>query len=170
MDKYVKEERKKERERKEEAATLKEMSNIKENPALKELEEPFNDADFVTVADDNKVENPFVELRNLITSKNIEVKTILTPRQVTINHKLRTVSEQLRSSVAVLKRSGISKERIDNINLVSQMIHNFSYDWLTLIINKDGTSRKQFIEALHKGAEKAEEAKNAALQSRTLAL
>lgn len=89
-----------------------------------------------------KIENPFVELRNLITEDGIDVKTVLTSDQVLHMHKLDMMEELLGEDAQAL-----------------QMLRRFKQTYMKFIINKDGLSRKQFIEALHKGAEKAEQAR-----------
>lgn len=104
-----------------------------------------NERDFFDSAEDardDKVENPFVELRNLITGQGIDVKTVLTSDQILHMHKLDMMESLLSEDPEAL-----------------ETLRRFKKTYMTYIINKEGLSRKQFIEALHKGAEKAEQAK-----------
>lgn len=114
-----------------------------ESPGL--LDDDFESYDRRAGQDDN----PFKELENLITDKAIDVKTFLTDRQVVLMHKLETLKQ-------IYEDAGDSEG--------AAMIRHFSQRFMTLIINKDGLSRSQFIEAIGRGRERAEEAKREKLQ------
>ena len=89
-------------------------------------------------------DNPFKELENLITSKDIEVKTFLTDRQVVVMHKLGNLYD-------IYQEAGETSS--------AKMIKNYARTFMTLIINKNGLSRTQYIEAIGRGREKAEESR-----------
>jgi hypothetical protein len=99
-----------------------------------------------------KIDNPFIELRHLITNKDIDVKTILTDEQIVMAHKLNNLSH-----ILIMSEDEDAEKGAERLNF-------FINNMFSLRINKDGTSRKQFIEALHKGSERAEQAKNERLQ------
>lgn len=101
---------------------------------------------------DKEENNPFKELRHLITDQHIDVKSILTEKQVTVNHKLNTLQ-----NLFEMEDSSEARKCAD-------MLKHFSNRYMTLVINKDGLSRKQFIEALHRGGDKAEEARRFRLE------
>jgi hypothetical protein len=100
--------------------------------------------------DDN---NPFKELRHLISDQQIDVKSILTDKQITVNHKLNTLQN-------LFEMESGSEEA----QKCAQMLKHFSNRYMTLVINKDGLSRRQFIEALHRGGDRAEEARRFRLE------
>jgi len=110
------------------------------------------DSDIAESENDN-YDNPFKELRNLIDDKKINVKTILTENQIIINHKLDGIC-----SILDNQKDEYSKK-------ASELISRFSKQFMTLSINKDGKSRSQFIEALHKGDDKVQEVKNAKMNN-----
>lgn len=101
-------------------------------------------------------DNPFKELRNLIDDKKIDVKTILSENQIVINHKLSTIC------------SVLDNHKDDGSKKASELIKAFSNRFMVLSINKEGLSRKQFIDALHKGDDKVQEVKNQKLQGNGL--
>lgn len=114
---------------------------------------------------DEKVKNPFVELKNLITEKNIKVKTILTEKQIIRLHRIQTVISDLNVTLSDFPENiKNATQRKKSMIAVKKLLEEYNNNFMTLVINKDGLSRKQFIEALHKGSEKAEEAKNERVQ------
>lgn len=107
-----------------------------------------------------KVDNPFLELRQLVSDKKINVKTILTEPQIIRLHRINTVINDLDVSIESFDKSNRnSEERIKAMNNVKKLLTGYTNNFMTLVINKEGTSRKQFIEALSKGTEKAEESR-----------
>lgn len=134
---------------------------LQEMPSLTDDIETLN-------ADNEKVDNPFIELRNLITKKGIDTRTILTEQQAIRLHRLRRISDIYHEEIGSIKTNDI--ERLENMRKCKSLVDSFGNDFMTLIINTDGTSRKQFIDALHKGAEKAEEAKAVKLESKMMKL
>ena len=89
-------------------------------------------------------DNPFKELQTLVTAKDIDVKTFLSERQVVVMHKLSTLS-------ALFHTAGNE----EGAGMIDHYINRF----MTLIINKNGLSRSQYIEAIGKGRERAEESR-----------
>lgn len=100
-------------------------------------DDDFSETDYQSVET-----NPFKELENLISSKNIDVKTFLTERQVVHMHKLGTLYDLYRAA---------------GMTDAATLIKGFADRFMTLIINKGGLSRSQFIEAIGRGRERAEE-------------
>ena len=101
-----------------------------------------------TVTDDKlNDDNPFKELKNLISKDDIDVKTILTDEQSIITHKLNTLEQMFRM------------EKSKSGNKCAEMLKFFSNRYMILAINKNGISRTQFIDALHKGEDKIQQAK-----------
>jgi hypothetical protein len=103
-------------------------------------------------------DNPFKELKNLISRQDIDVKSLLTDKQIVINHKLNMLQK--------LYEMDGSKSSTE----CATMLKYFTNRYMTLVINKDGMSRKQFIEALHKGEDKAQQARQLKLQNGVLQL
>lgn len=119
---------------------------------VEEYEQPagiLDNDDFEESMTDTKEDNPFKELENLITSKDINVKTFLTDRQVVVMHKLETL-------YGMYKNAGEMQS--------ANMIKNYGTTFMTLIINKGGLSRSQYIEAIGRGREKAEETRRERMQ------
>lgn len=103
--------------------------------------EEFKDFDGGDEPLENKSDNPFLELRALITGKDIDTKTVLTNEQIVHMHKL-----------------DMLEEFFNDEEEASLILERFKNSYMKYVINKDGISRKQFIEALQRGAEKAEQA------------
>jgi len=130
---------------------------------MQELEQHDFKEDEILEGADN--ESPFKELLNLISSDDIEVKTVLTENQVTRLQKMGMLYALLETAGDSLpKNSKDYDKRVGNIEKVKDLVDNYSNCFMKLIINKDGLSRKQFIEALHKGSEKAEQSQQQKLQ------
>lgn len=109
----------------------------------------INDDDFEDVTPAPSDDNPFKELENLITAKGIDVKTVLTDRQVMVMHKLSTLQRLYEDEG---HREGAA------------LIKHYADRFMVLIINKNGLSRSQFIEGIGRGRERAEEARRERLQ------
>lgn len=103
-------------------------------------------------------DNPFKELKNLISKQDIDVKTILTDEQTIITHKLNTLEQMFRMEH--------SKSSTD----CAEMLKYFSDRYMTLAISKNGISRTQFIEALHKGDDKIQQSRQLKLSNVVLQL
>lgn len=85
--------------------------------------------------------NPFKEIAKLINSDDIKSKSILTGKQIIILTKLETVRDMY-----------IQNDFIYQAKQIDLLVKNF----MVLVISKDGTSRKQFIEAMQRGSDRAE--------------
>lgn len=101
----------------------------------------------VSLEKKNDDDNPFKELKNLISKQEIDVKTVLNDHQVIALHKLNTLEQVFRND--------------DNLKSheCAELLKYFTERYMTLVINKEGLSRRQFIDALHKGDEKVQESK-----------
>lgn len=140
------------------SAPLKEDVSLQEELKALEGSRILNDDFDMGREKDSDDNNPFKELRHLITSKNIDVKTLLTEKQIIVNHKLNTLQNQL------------DMEDSSEAKKCAKMLDFFSNRYMTLVINKEGKSRQQFIEALHRGGDRAEEARRLKLEDGYLRL
>lgn len=111
------------------------------------------------IPDDNKIDNPFIELRNLISSKEIDVKTVLNSTQIVRLQKLNILEDLIDEGQDNMSNDNNTKRR-KNLEKIKGLLKNYQNNYMKLVINREGLSRKQFIEALHKGSDKAEESKN----------
>jgi hypothetical protein len=126
----------------------------------------MDDLDMPILGEDTDIEdndnmsndNPFKELKNLISKQDIDVKSLLTDKQIVINHKLNMLQK--------LYEMDSSESSME----CATMLKYFTNRYMTLVINKDGMSRKQFIEALHKGEDKANQARQLKLNNGVLQL
>jgi len=126
-------------------------------------EHDFDEEEEDTEREDS--DNPFKELRNLITAKDIDVKTVLSEKQVTRLQKINMLHSLLQTAETNLPvKSKDYLARKESIIKVRKLVDNYQNSFMKLIINKDGLSRKQFIEALHKGSEKAEQSQQQKIQ------
>ena len=132
------------------------MKKTKKEPEPKKEPLPYNETELPIkgiIDEDDFIEqdyrrhqddNPFRELETLVTGQGIDLKTLLTERQVVVMHKLSTLQK-------LYEEEGITE--------ASTLIEHFATRFMTLIINKDGLSRSQYIEAIGKGRERAEESR-----------
>jgi len=100
----------------------------------------------------NNEDKPFKELDTLINNKGIKTKTILNDSQIIHIHKLETLRQFLLQESEKLKNDDFKA-----LEEAAHLIENFNNDFMSLLINKEGISRKQFIEAMHNGREKIEQ-------------
>lgn len=130
---------------------------------LSEYEDHDFDNDETIIREDS--DSAFKELRNLITSKDIDVKTVLSVNQITRLQKLSMLHKLLQSGRDNLPLDTPDFEvRQKNIDKVATLVYHFQNTFMKLVINKEGLSRKQFIEALHKGEEKVQQSQQQKLQ------
>lgn len=93
---------------------------------------------FVPNQDDN---NSFKEISKLLTEDGIRSKTILNDKQIRYLTRIESMYE-------IYMENGM--------NYQAKQLKIIARNFMTMVVNKDGSSRKQFIEAMQRGADRAE--------------
>lgn len=116
--------------------------------------EKFEDFESLGVQNINeKEESPFKDLKTMVNKEDIDVKTYLTSEQIEQAHRINNFAEVLRNEYN-------DKDCQEAVKLLDF----FTQRAFELKVNKDGLSRKEFIQIVGEGEKKVQEAQQSKLQ------